>query len=43
MSNDFFSMRKIVKQYEVGNEIQTILKGIDLDIREQLIVELYSK
>ena len=34
MSNDFFSMRKIVKQYEVGNEIQTILKGIDLDIRE---------
>ena len=34
MSNDFFSMRKIVKQYEVGGEIQTILKGIDLDIRE---------
>ena len=34
MSNDFFSMRKIVKQYEVGGEIQTILKEIDLDIRE---------
>ena len=34
MSNDFFSMRKIVKQYEVGGEIQTILKGIDLDICE---------
>ena len=34
MSNDFFSMRGIVKQYEVGGEIQTILKGIDLDVRE---------
>ena len=34
MSNDFFSMRGIVKQYNVGGEVQTILKGIDLDIRE---------
>ena len=34
MSNDFFSMRGIVKQYEMGGEIQTILKGIDLDIDE---------
>jgi len=32
--NTFFSMRKIVKQYQMGDEIQTILKGIDLDIRE---------
>ena len=34
MSNDFFSMRGIVKQYQMGDEIQTILKGIDLDIDE---------
>ena len=34
MRNDFFSMRGIVKQYQVGGEVQTILKGIDLDIRE---------
>ena len=34
MSNDFFSMRAIVKQYQMGEEISTILKGIDLDIRE---------
>ena len=34
MSNDFFSMRGIVKQYQMGEEISTILKGIDLDIRE---------
>ena len=34
MSNDFFSMRGIVKQYRMGDEVQTILKGIDLDIDE---------
>ncbi len=34
MSNEFFSMRSIVKQYQMGDEIQTILKGIDLDIDE---------
>ena len=34
MSNDFFSMRGIVKQYQMGEEVQTILKGINLDIRE---------
>jgi len=34
MSNDFFSMRGIVKQYQMGSEISTVLKGIDLDIRE---------
>ena len=34
MSNDFFSMRGIVKQYRLGDEVQTILKGIDLDIDE---------
>ena len=34
MSNDFFKMRGIVKQYQMGNEVQTILEGIDLDIEE---------
>ena len=34
MSNEFFSMRGIVKQYRMGDELQTILKGIDLDIDE---------
>ena len=34
MSNDFFSMRGFVKQYRMGDELQTILKGIDLDIDE---------
>ena len=34
MSNDFFKTRGMVKQYQMGNEVQTILKGIDLDIEE---------
>ena len=34
MSNDLLSMRGIVKQYRMGDEVQTILKGIDLDIDE---------
>ena len=34
MSTEFFSMRGIVKQYRMGDELQTILKGIDLDIDE---------
>ncbi len=34
MSNDFFSMRGIVKQYRMGEEVSTVLKGIDLDIEE---------
>ena len=34
MSNEFFSMRGIVKQYRMGDELQTIIKGIDLDIDE---------
>ena len=32
--NRFFSTRNIVKQYQMGEEVQTILKGINLDIRE---------
>ena len=34
MSDEFFSMREIVKQYVVGGEVQTILKGINLTLRE---------
>ena len=34
MSNEFFSMRGIVKQYQMGEEVSTVLKGIDLDIEE---------
>ena len=34
MNKDFFSMRSIVKQYQMGEEVQTILKGIDLDLNE---------
>ena len=34
MSDEFFSMREIVKQYVVGSEVQTILKGINLTLRE---------
>ena len=34
MSKDFFSMRGIVKQYQMGDEVSTVLKGIDLDIQE---------
>ena len=32
--NTFLSMRGIVKQYRMGDEISTILRGIDLDITE---------
>ena len=32
--NAFFCMRGIVKQYRMGEEISTILRGIDLDIAE---------
>lgn len=34
MQNDFFSMRNIVKTYQMGDEEQVVLKGIDLDIDE---------
>ena len=32
--NAFFCMRGIVKQYRMGEEISTILRGVDLDITE---------
>ena len=28
------TMRGIVKQYQVGGEVSTVLKGIDLDVKE---------
>lgn len=34
MANDFFRMTDIVKQYKMGDEIQTILKGISFTIDE---------
>lgn len=33
-TNDFFHMENIVKQYQMGDELQTILKGIGLTIQE---------
>ena len=32
ISNVFFSMKDIVKQYQMGDEVSTILKGIDLTV-----------
>ena len=34
MSETILSMRGIVKQYRMGDEIQTVLRGIDLDVRQ---------
>ncbi|HPS82335.1 MAG TPA: ABC transporter ATP-binding protein, partial [Candidatus Limiplasma sp.] len=34
MQNDFFHMTGIVKRYQMGAELQTVLKGIDLTVRE---------
>ena len=30
----FFQMRKIVKQYHLGDEVSTVLKDVDLDVQE---------
>jgi len=32
--NDFFYMHDIVKQYQMGEELQTILKGVHLEVKE---------
>jgi len=32
--NDFFHMHDIIKQYQMGDELQTVLKNIDLQIQE---------
>ena len=34
MSETILSMRGIVKQYRMGDEIQTVLRGIDLDVHQ---------
>ena len=34
MSETILSMRGIVKQYRMGDEIQTVLRGIDLDVKQ---------
>ena len=34
MSETILSMRGIVKQYHMGDEIQTVLRGIDLDVKQ---------
>ena len=30
----FFQMRKIVKQYQLGDEVSTVLMDVDLDVQE---------
>ena len=34
MSETILSMRGIIKRYRMGNEDQTVLRGIDLDVRK---------
>ncbi len=34
MDHVILSMRQIVKQYPMGDEIQTVLKGIDMDVKQ---------
>ena len=34
MEDVILSMRQIVKQYPMGDEIQTVLKGIDMDVKK---------
>lgn len=34
MDDVILSMRQIVKQYPMGEEIQTVLKGIDMDVKQ---------
>lgn len=34
MDDVILSMRQIVKQYPMGNEVQTVLRGIDLDVKQ---------
>ena len=36
--NVILSMRQIVKQYPMGDETQTVLRGIDLDVRKGVFV-----
>ncbi len=34
MENDFFRMTGIVKRYQMGDEVQTVLRGVNLTVRE---------
>ena len=34
MDNDFFRMQGIIKRYQMGDELQTVLRGIDLTVKE---------
>lgn len=34
MSNVILSMRGIIKEYHMGGEVQTVLRGIDLDVEQ---------
>ena len=34
MDDVILSMRQIVKQYPMGDEVQTVLRGIDLDVKQ---------
>lgn len=34
MHNEFFRMSGIVKRYQMGDELQTVLRGVDLTVRE---------
>ena len=41
MSDTILSMRGIIKRYRMGNEDQTVLRGIDLDVRKgEFVAEL---
>ena len=34
MDESFFQMRRIVKQYPLGDEVSTVLRDIDLDVQK---------
>ena len=34
MPNEFFRMQGIVKRYQMGDELQTVLRGVDLTVHE---------
>ena len=34
MANDFFRMSGIVKRYQMGDELQTVLRGVNLTVQE---------
>lgn len=34
MSGEYFSMREVVKQYQMGDETQTVLRGVSLELEQ---------